>query len=193
MGNARFIGCLHLGHPWMAEHRGFKSVDHYHETLIHNWNSTVSKKDLVYILGDVTMEKPEFYPILDKLNGRKKVVLGNHDMGKDIPELLKHVETVSGMIHYKGFWLTHAPIHPQELTFVLGNIHAHIHEEKVEPSTVVVDYWNKQGIITSESNKGYYNVDALAVNYKPITLAELVPPEQLHFENTGTNTKMRGS
>lgn len=194
MSNVYLIGCLHLGHKWMAEHRGFSSPEIYFQHLKDKWNKKINKKDLVYILGDVTMEKPEFYPLLNELKGRKKVILGNHDMGKDIPELLKYVETVEGMVHYKGYWLTHCPIHPQELTFVLGNIHAHIHEHEIERTELTVDYWDKQGIVISESNRGYYNVDAQSVNYEPVSLVELIPNlgKQEHFENTGTNTKMRG-
>lgn len=175
MGNVRFIGCLHLGHKWAAEIRGFDNIDDYHKHFIKQWNSVVHKKDLTYILGDVTMETSEHYHILDKLNGRKKVILGNHDKGKHIPELLKYVEEVSGPVHYKGFWLTHIPVHPQELTFVKGNIHAHIHHEQVVATEVDVDYWDKKGTIVSKQNKGYYNVDVLEVNFKPATLLELIP------------------
>lgn len=173
MGNVRFIGCLHLGHTWMAKHRGFKSVDDYHKTLVENWNKTVKKKDLVYILGDITMETSAHYHILDKLNGRKKVILGNHDKGKDIPELLKYVETVEGAVHYKGFWLTHIPIHPQDLSITLGNIHAHVHENDCEIVSTKVDYWDRKGTVTAEQGNGYYNVDAQKVGYAPKTLLEL--------------------
>lgn len=170
----KFIGCLHLGHEWMAIHRGFKNAEDYHKHLIEQWNSVVGKKDLVYILGDVTMEEKEFYPILDSLNGRKKVILGNHDLGKHIPDLLKHVETVEGMVHYKGFWLTHCPVHPQELTFVKGNIHAHIHEMKVPKIELTVDYWDAKKTFTSESEDKYYNVDAENINYKPRTIEQIL-------------------
>ena len=185
MGNVRFCGCLHLGDNWAAEYRGFKNPDEYHEHLIKSWNSKVHKKDLTYILGDVSMETNEHYHILDKLNGRKKVVLGNHDLGKHIPDLLKHVETVEGLVHYKGFWLSHAPLHPQELTFVRGNIHAHIHEEDVVSTKVKVDYWDKKGVVTSKSTQGYYNVDIHRIGFIPVTLAELegYNGEIKHFKN----------
>lgn len=175
MSVVRFIGCLHLGHENMARyHRGFPSSYHHDEKLIHDWNLTVGKRDLTYILGDVTMETPEFYYKLDRLNGRKKVILGNHDRGRDIPELLKYVETVAGMKHYKGFWLTHAPVHPQELSFVRGNIHAHVHEQQVVYSEVKVDYWDKKDIIKSGSELLYYNVDAKLIDFKPKTIEELL-------------------
>ena len=132
MSRVFLIGCLHLGHENMATlHRGWPSSEEHDEHLIKCWNSVVHKRDTVYILGDVTMETSKHYYKLAQLNGVKRVVLGNHDLGRDVPELLKYVDSVSGMIHYKGFWLSHAPLHPQELTFVKGNIHAHVHNQPV--------------------------------------------------------------
>lgn len=175
MSVVRFIGCLHLGHESMAVHyRGFTDSYHHDEKLIHDWNLTVHKKDLVYILGDITMETPEHYYKLDRLNGRKKVILGNHDRAKDVPELLKYVESVAGMEHYKGFWLTHCPVHPQELNFVKGNIHAHVHNQGVVYSEVKVDYWGKKDIIKSSSDLLYYNVDAQLINFRPKSIEELL-------------------
>jgi len=174
MSQVRFIGCLHFGHEWMAKHRGFQDSYYHDEHLIDYWNRTVHKKDLTYILGDITMEKPDFYYKLTMLNGRKKVILGNHDKGKHIPELLKYVETVEGMEHYKGYWLTHCPVHPQELTFVHGNIHAHIHEMSIPESNIHVKYWDAERDIISASGKGYYNVDAKLIDFKPKTIEELI-------------------
>ena len=79
MSIVRFIADLHLGHKFMATHRGFASVEEHDEHIITQWNSVVHKRDTTYILGDVTMEKAEQYALLDRLNGAKRVVLGNHD------------------------------------------------------------------------------------------------------------------
>jgi len=44
------------------------------------WNSTITKKDTVYILGDFSLGKrEETEKILDKLHGAKHLILGNHD------------------------------------------------------------------------------------------------------------------
>ena len=107
-----FIGCLHLGHNNIAKWRGFKDSEEHDEYLIKQWNSVIKKRDMVWILGDVGMETSKYYFKLDLLNGDKKVVLGNHDKWQDVPELLKYVKGVSGMVDYKGYALTHAPIHP---------------------------------------------------------------------------------
>ncbi len=175
MSNVRFIGCLHLGHENLTKDlRGFNNAEEHDDYLIKQWNSVVNKKDLVYILGDISMETSKFYYKLALLNGRKKVILGNHDKGKDIPELLKYVETVEGIVHYKGYWLSHAPLHPQELTWVKGNIHAHIHNMSIPYTEVEVNYWDKKNTIKSKSNLLYYNVDAHLIDYKPKLLKELI-------------------
>jgi calcineurin-like phosphoesterase family protein len=155
-GIVRFIADLHLGHQNMATRRGFDSVEAHDEHIIQTWNSIVDKRDVTYILGDITMEKKTPYHLLDRLNGFKHVVLGNHDRKQDTPELLKYVDSVAGMVQYKGYFLTHCPIHPTELTYrgVAGNIHGHVHENIID-------------------EPGYICVSCEVVNYQPKTLNEL--------------------
>lgn len=75
------ISDLHLGHKSILAHcrPEFESVEDMHEVIIKNWNSVVTPRDKVYILGDVTLSKKNL-PILDELNGTKTLVMGNHDM-----------------------------------------------------------------------------------------------------------------
>jgi calcineurin-like phosphoesterase family protein len=171
----RFIGCLHLGHKNMAIHRGFGGSEEHDEYLISQWNSVVlKKKDITYILGDITMEKSCCYPLLNCLNGIKHVILGNHDRRQDIPELLNYVDSVGGAVKYKGYILTHIPIHPNEIGRFKGNIHAHIHHiNKLEPLTVKESYTDNDNYINS-GNKYYFNVDAKLIDFKPKTIEELL-------------------
>lgn len=164
MSVVRFIADLHLGHTNMAIKRGFLTVEEHDEYIITQWNSVVNKRDVTYILGDITMEKKSSYPLLDRLNGIKHVVLGNHDRRQDIPHLLQHVESVAGMIQYKGIMLTHAPIHPMELDYRFNkNIHGHIHDKVVMK---MLDGWE---VI----DEHYFCVSCEQVDYKPKTLEEL--------------------
>lgn len=160
----------------MAKHRGFQDEFYHDEHLIDMWNRTVHKKDLTFILGDVTMEKSDHYFQLDRLNGRKIVVLGNHDLPKHVPELLKHVESVAGMVDYKGCVLTHAPIHPNEVAFCRLNIHAHIHENKLWEVATSNRYADEGHKIVKTLHK-YRCVDAHLIGYKPKTLEELLRDE----------------
>jgi calcineurin-like phosphoesterase family protein len=174
MSNVRFIGCLHLGHKSLAtKFRGFSDAVAHDEYLIKQWNSVVYKKDLVYILGDVTMETTEHYYKLNRLNGRKIVVLGNHDLPKHVKELLNYVESVAGMVDYKGNVLTHCPIHPNEVHFCRYNIHAHLHHESKLEDCIVNDHYLDEGSKPLPTIHKYKCVDAHLINYKPKTLIEL--------------------
>src|SRR6478735_2856912 len=61
--------------------RPFKDVDHMNEMIVLNWNSKVGADDTVYHLGDVMLGQNfvEHLPLLDRLNGHKILVVGNHD------------------------------------------------------------------------------------------------------------------
>lgn len=172
--NVFFIGCLHLSHRWMANHRGFTDEFYHDEFLIDSWNSTVkSKKSLIWVLGDISMETAAPYPLLDRLLGTKRVVLGNHDRHQDVRELLKYVETVAGMVDYKGFVLTHCPIHPNEMRFCRGNVHAHTHENDLH-EVVISERYNDPGSQQKPTLNKYLNVDAHRLNYKPMSLDQVL-------------------
>jgi calcineurin-like phosphoesterase family protein len=54
------------------------------EMLIKNWNETVSKEDTVYVLGDFAFgDKKTVASYSTRLNGKKILILGNHDHKKD--------------------------------------------------------------------------------------------------------------
>ena len=77
-----FTADLHLGHENVIRHcnRPFANASIMDEDLIGNWNSRVHRNDTVYILGDLIFRShhaPEDY--LNRLNGRKHFILGNHD------------------------------------------------------------------------------------------------------------------
>ena len=60
--------------------RPWETVEEMNEGLIQRWNEKVAKKYEVFILGDFSFAKPnKTNPILDKLNGVKCLVKGNHD------------------------------------------------------------------------------------------------------------------
>jgi calcineurin-like phosphoesterase family protein len=64
------------------------------EGLIRRWNMTVGKHDTVYILGDFSFAPMEdTKKILEKLHGKKHLILGNHD--KSCKGLENYFESVS--------------------------------------------------------------------------------------------------
>ena len=72
------------------DQRPFSTVEEMEHVLINNWNSTVTNQDTVYILGDFCWGKEtDWIRILDKLNGNKVLIRGNHDI-KDMSDKLKN-------------------------------------------------------------------------------------------------------
>lgn len=77
-----FTSDLHFSHTNIItiKKRPFNDADEMNQCLITNWNSAITQKDEVYILGDVTMKGADVANnILKQLNGNKYLVKGNHD------------------------------------------------------------------------------------------------------------------
>jgi len=73
---------LHLGHRRIIEFcdRPFKNLfDHDHQ-LVERWNQRVAPQDHVFVLGDVSFQDRWLRQwTIQKLNGKKHLVRGNHD------------------------------------------------------------------------------------------------------------------
>ncbi len=83
-----YTGDSHFGHEGMLTfgNRPFASIAEMDRTLIDLWNSTVGKDDIVYHLGDFAFglgDAGRVQSIFKQLNGRKYLVLGNHDVRSD--------------------------------------------------------------------------------------------------------------
>ena len=77
-----FIADTHFGHKNIIEYenRPFGNVEEMDKVLIKNWNNTVSKADTVFMLGDFSFYgKEKTMNICQSLNGKKILVMGNHD------------------------------------------------------------------------------------------------------------------
>lgn len=60
--------------------RPYASVAEMNADLIRRWNAVVTPDDVVIHLGDFAMGLPALWPgYLEQLNGRKILVMGNHD------------------------------------------------------------------------------------------------------------------
>lgn len=88
--NVWFIADAHLKHRNILKHQkqriekmGLKDendIEGHDKYIIDMWNRLVQKHDIVYIVGDfVISNKEETKKVLEKLNGKKYLILGNHD------------------------------------------------------------------------------------------------------------------
>ena len=75
---------LHFFHKGVLDFceytRPWKDLDEMHEDLIAEWNKKVKPNDIIFHLGDFSFKgKEATESILSQLNGRKVMILGNHD------------------------------------------------------------------------------------------------------------------
>ena len=59
--------------------RPFDNVDEMRSGIIENWNRKIHDSDSVYILGNTCSSKKEFKSLMNELNGKKYVLIGDHD------------------------------------------------------------------------------------------------------------------
>ena len=117
----------------------FSSVEEMDEAMMDNWNSVVKPGDIVYHLGDVMFgNKDQFLPKWNKLNGQKRLVVGNHD---DIKYMV-NTNMFSKVMMWRmfpefGLLLSHVPLDTSALyrgpngykdAQMLLNFHVHIHQ-----------------------------------------------------------------
>lgn len=130
MSNIWFCSDLHFGHKNIQRFReGVESEEDNRLQIVRDWNRLVKKKDDVYVLGDAAFTM-DTVRVFGELPGyRKFLVRGNHDC-LDTSVYLKYFTQVYGLLKYKEFWLSHAPIHPDELRGKV-NLHGHVHYESI--------------------------------------------------------------
>lgn len=165
MSKIFFISDLHLGHKRILEfspERGGTDVISHSEWLVQQWNSVVTKNDLVWVLGDVCFDKTHL-KYLKRMKGTKHLILGNHDQFP-LDTYLQYFNKIHGLMKYKGHWLSHAPVHEGSLRN-LCNIHGHVHANSVQ-------YYNYLHN-TLEDEYRYINVCVEANNGVPQTLEDL--------------------
>lgn len=80
--NIFFTSDTHFGHNNILKYceRPWNNVYDMNQGLIENWNSVVGPDDIVFHLGDFVFGGSEmFNEVMQRLNGKKYLILGNHD------------------------------------------------------------------------------------------------------------------
>ena len=156
-----YISDTHFGHLGVCQFlnsdgsklRPFDTPEEMDKHMIDKWNSIVNEKDTVYHLGDVVINR-RCLPILNKLNGRKILVKGNHDIFR-LRDYAKYFEDIRAYIVKDKYILSHVPIHPDSKARFKGNIHGHLHSRSL-------------------GDPFYLNISVEKINYKPISWEEIL-------------------
>jgi len=134
MSTIFFISDQHFGHDRdfilnRFDSITFSCIEDHDEFLVEQWNSVVNKRDSIYVLGDVAVNK-KYLKYFDRMKGQKQLLMGNHD-SYVTEEYLKYFRRIRPAFKHKGFWLSHIPIHSDSLRDKM-NIHGHVHKRNVK-------------------------------------------------------------
>ena len=126
-----FTSDWHLGHKSILKYREqFKTVEE-HDEAIFTELAKLNKRDILYILGDFLFDCENFEQYLERISKfpcRIKLVLGNHDSLKLYSQnIAKNIELQLPPFSMKNFWISHCPVHEQELRGRIANCHGHLH------------------------------------------------------------------
>ena len=132
MSNVFFIADTHFGHRKIIDFEGkarpFGTIEEHDAALIRNWNRVVTKRDVVWHLGDVAWTPDALLNCVSQLNGRIKLVLGNHDLFDTSLYHRSGIERMFGCVQWKRrVLLTHMPTHIGTMERFEWNVHGHTH------------------------------------------------------------------
>ena len=109
--------------------RPWDDADEMDEDMVKRWNETVRPNDKVYHLGDVVINRKSL-AILDRLNGDKVLIKGNHDIFK-LSDYVKYFRDIRAYHVMNGMILSHIPISKDSIARFGTNIHGHTHGNRV--------------------------------------------------------------
>lgn len=150
----------------------FSDVSEMNEYIIKKHNEIVNQDDIVIFLGDFSFKKAEIKQLLNKMNGHKYLILGNHDFEKIMKQYgeLGFEGVFNNPIKIKDNYLSHEPLIDGEkdnyhFSLVVNefkkqinniNYHGHIHEK---------DYY---------ISDRFKNMAADIIDYKPYFLGTTI-------------------
>ena len=137
----------HFGHKnilvYEAAARPFKDRDEMNEALIQKWNEKVGPNDVVFHLGDFAFATPnKIRQITERLNGRKFLLLGNHDRVRKFDwehlgfeRIFRHSFLMDGR-----FIFSHEPLDkiPDGKINVYGHVHGSSYFNTVDSNRICV-------------------------------------------------------
>lgn len=167
MINTWFTSDTHFGHKNILEYekdaRPFSTIEEMNEVMIDRWNSVVGKKDIVFHLGDFALGRSNI-KIAERLNGKKKLVMGNHDT-YPAAHYLTYFDKLYGVIFWNRCVLSHMPVHPNGLgSRWMLNVHGHLHSKNVREIYLI----DTDGYKYDRHDKNYFNVSVEQHNLYPI-------------------------
>lgn len=177
-----FTSDLHLGHKNIAKYRDIFSSVEEHDEYILSQMEKLNKRDILFVLGDFLFDGPHFDEYIERIHKmdkfRIKLVMGNHDSLKLYNKLTPKIEIQLPLFSYKNKWISHAPIHPDELRNREGNIHGHLHKMVVQKEQIDTEIFGLPVKKSQVPDERYFNVNLDVNDYKFVNYEEI----KTHFD-----------
>lgn len=138
MTNVWFTSDPHFGHERILSFcsgraaLGLTNVKEMNEYIVEKWNSLIRPTDIVWCLGDFAFGRKYIYEITPKLNGSKRLIMGNHDQYGAHEFVNAGWDKVYGAFEKYHCIMTHIPISDQQFYRFHANIHGHMHDKKMD-------------------------------------------------------------
>ena len=203
-----YIADCHFFHEALNDRmdkRGFSSVEAMNDYMLKKWNNKVRKNDEVVILGDLSWGTAEqTHELLEKLNGRLYMILGNHD--RFMRNKAYHTDRFVWMYPYaelhdngRKVILSHYPVMCYNEQYRLtkkGNaktymLYGHVHDtrdqrlierfQEITKNTVYTDMDGQEKNIPCQM----INCFCMYSDYTPLSLDEWIICDQKRRENSG--------
>lgn len=172
---------LHFSHQNIIKFDGrpYNTVEQMNADLINRWNSVVSNRDDVYVIGDMFWVPDEAPMILEQLNGKIHLIKGNHD--KISSDMMRYFSSISGyaelndtgryviLCHYPIMFYNHSCM--RNCWMLCGHVH------NTRENTWLAKWKQdlRDGVMSMASNKGnIINVGCMLHDYTPQTLDQLI-------------------
>lgn len=159
-----FTSDLHLGHKTICKYRTKFDTPKEHDDYVIDKILALGKRDILFVLGDFLFDGDHYEEYIERLAKKKcriKLVMGNHDSKKLYKEDIFEMQLP--LFSYKGMWVSHCPIHPQEMRNRTKNIHGHLHLESVMMEQRNGDF---NPTFKTVKDPRYFNVNLDVNNYE---------------------------
>ena len=151
--------------------RPWDSVEEMDEEMVKRWNETVGPKDKVYHLGDVVINRKSLQ-ILDRLNGDKVLIKGNHDIFP-LKDYVKYFRDIRAYHVMNGCILSHIPVHKDSIARFGANIHGHTHGNRVRKLRGV-NVKTGELLYSDVIDPDYFCVCVEQTDYRPISFEDVL-------------------
>lgn len=171
--------------------RPFTSNEEMDETMIERHNAKVKEHDTVYFLGDVVINRKHLHNV-KRMNGRKILIRGNHDIFRDDDYREVGFEQIHGVrVFVDKFILSHIPLHPDCVSGRFRvNVHGHLHANQIMREVGNGDWYTHgplkdDGPWTTQIDPRYLCVCVEQTNFTPLHFDEVESIIQKRWQETG--------